>query len=63
MQILQVKEFQGRRGLFKTLGVSALLATWLAHAQSEPVKLMVGFPPGGGTGAIAIIHDGGLKAQ
>ena len=61
--MLQVKNFQGRRCLFKTLAVSAILAAGLAHAQSGSVKLMVGFPPGGGTGAIAIIHDGGFKAQ
>ena len=61
--MLQVKKFQGRRGLFKILAVSALLAAGLVQAQSGPIKLMVGFPPGGGTDAIARILADKLKDQ
>lgn len=61
--MFQVKKFQGLRGLFKTLALSALLAAGLAQAQSGPVKLMVGFPPGGGTDAIARILADKLKDQ
>ncbi|MCF8160137.1 MAG: Bug family tripartite tricarboxylate transporter substrate binding protein [Polaromonas sp.] len=59
----QFQVSQGLRGLLKTLTVSALLAAGLAQAQSGPIKLMVGFPPGGGTDAIARILADKLKDQ
>ena len=61
--MLQFQMRQGLCGLFKTLAVSALLAAGLAQAQSGPIKLMVGFPPGGGTDAIARILADKLKDQ
>ena len=51
------------RHFTQTLVVSSLLAAGLAQAQSGPVKLMVGFPPGGGTDAIARILADKLKDQ
>lgn len=61
MRQFQVR--QGLRGLFKTMAVGALLAAGLAQAQSGPIKLMVGFPPGGGSDAIARILADKLKDQ
>ena len=51
------------RRLTRTVLTSSLLAVGLAHAQTGPVKLMVGFPPGGGTDAIARILADKLKDQ
>lgn len=51
------------RQFTQALVVSSLLAAGLAQAQSDPVKLMVGFPPGGGTDAIARILADKLKDQ
>jgi tripartite-type tricarboxylate transporter receptor subunit TctC len=44
--------YSNRRGL---LAAAALLAAGLAHGQSDrqPIKLLVGFAPGGGTDAVA----------
>ncbi|MGB4359126.1 MAG: Bug family tripartite tricarboxylate transporter substrate binding protein [Rhodoferax sp.] len=61
--MFQFQISQGLRGLFKTLAVSALLAAGLAQAQTGSIKLMVGFPPGGGTDAIARILADKLKDQ
>ena len=51
------------RALRSTLALSALLVGGLAQAQSGTVKLMVGFPAGGGTDAIARILAEKLKDQ
>ena len=61
--MLQFQVSQGLRGLFKILAFSALLAAGLAQAQTGPIKLMVGFPPGGGSDAIARILADKLKDQ
>lgn len=55
---------QGRfRALRHTLAVSALLLGGLAAAQTGAIKIMVGFPPGGGTDAIARVLADKLKDQ
>ena len=51
-------------GVFRrTFALGALLLGGLAQAQTGTVKLMVGFPPGGGTDAIARILAEKLKDQ
>ena len=55
--------FRAFGALRGTLLLGALLAGGLAQAQSGTVKLMVGFPAGGGTDAIARILADKLKDQ
>lgn len=49
----------------RTLGLAAaaLLAAGLTHAETPTIKIMVGFPPGGGTDAIARVLADKLKDQ
>jgi tripartite-type tricarboxylate transporter receptor subunit TctC len=44
---------QALRTLRNTLAIAALLLAGLAQAQSGTIRLLVGFPPGGGTDVIA----------
>jgi tripartite-type tricarboxylate transporter receptor subunit TctC len=51
------------RRLAASFAVTALCLSGLAHAQTGTVKLLVGFPPGGGTDAIARTLADKLKDQ
>ena len=51
------------RVLRHTFALGALLLAGLAQAQTGTIKLLVGFPPGGGTDAIARILAEKLKDQ
>jgi tripartite-type tricarboxylate transporter receptor subunit TctC len=52
-----------RRSLVTTLALGALTLGSLAQAQTGTIKLLVGFPPGGGTDAIARTLAEKLKDQ
>jgi tripartite-type tricarboxylate transporter receptor subunit TctC len=49
--------------LVKSIALGALLLAGMAQAQTGTIKLMVGFPPGGGTDAIARTLADKLKDQ
>jgi tripartite-type tricarboxylate transporter receptor subunit TctC len=49
--------------LVKSIAISAFLLGGLAQAQTGTIKLLVGFPPGGGTDAIARTLADKLKDQ
>jgi tripartite-type tricarboxylate transporter receptor subunit TctC len=51
------------RGLRNTIALSALLFGAVAHAENAPIRLLVGFPAGGGTDAIARTLAEKLKDQ
>jgi tripartite-type tricarboxylate transporter receptor subunit TctC len=51
------------RALVKSIALGALLLAGMAQAQTGTIKLMVGFPPGGGTDAIARTLADKLKDQ
>ncbi len=50
-----------RRRLAQALTLSSFIFSAMAQAQTPTIKLMVGFPPGGGTDAIARLLADRLK--
>jgi len=52
-----------RRLFTATLALSAALIGGLAQAENKPIRLLVGFPAGGGTDAIARLLSEPLKEQ
>ncbi|MDP3135015.1 MAG: Bug family tripartite tricarboxylate transporter substrate binding protein [Burkholderiaceae bacterium] len=61
--MLHSERGRGVRTLLKTLVCGALLAAGLAQAQTGTIRLLVGFPPGGGTDVIARTLADKLKDQ
>jgi tripartite-type tricarboxylate transporter receptor subunit TctC len=61
--MVQFQVRQWLRALTNSLAVSAVMAVGVAQAQTGPIKMMVGFPAGGGTDAIARILADKLKDQ
>ncbi len=59
--MVEFKLGQQRRNWLKVMAAGAFLAATVVQAQTGPIKLMVGFPPGGGTDAIARILADKLK--
>lgn len=53
--------YNARRSLLQALAIGSLLLSALAQADTPTIKLMVGFPPGGGTDAIARLLAEKLK--
>ncbi|MEI6601208.1 MAG: Bug family tripartite tricarboxylate transporter substrate binding protein [Comamonadaceae bacterium] len=51
------------KALVKTIALGAFLLAGIAQAQTGTIKLLVGFPPGGGTDAIARTLADKLKDQ
>ena len=61
--MMQLSSFTVSHTLRRTLAAAALVACGLVQAQTGPVRLLVGFPPGGGTDAIARTMADKLKDQ
>jgi tripartite-type tricarboxylate transporter receptor subunit TctC len=63
-KIMAGSSLQGLSRVFRrTLALSALMLAGLATAQTGTTKILVGFPPGGGTDAIARVLADKLKDQ
>ncbi|MCC9597307.1 Twin-arginine translocation pathway signal [Rubrivivax sp. JA1055] len=52
-----------RRRILQSLATVAVAAPWVARAEGRTVRLLVGFPPGGGTDAIARVLAERLKDE